>query len=296
MLYRIGLHHAGGGLVVRPEAVYFVHQPKREGRFNPPEITMLPLPKGAWQFGCPVYGEALAGVLATWLAGRRGRAPRPLVGCLSAETSYFGALPFSPHAPLSFDEIRIRVREVVPLRGELALDYIAEASASALQQRITYVATAQSEVSAMARYFKTQRCPLAVLDMDVFALWRASAWVMPALVKRPMVALLWVGRQSAVFAVYQANVVISRLAWSHDRDLTLESYVRSCAAQTVEQGLVMWGVCAANREGVDVVISIARDCGLSSTFLDLMPYGVTHEALADAYLAWGLALRGMVRA
>lgn len=290
MLYRMGLRYSGGGLIVRPEAIYFLHQARREGRFLVPELTTLSLPKEAWQDGRPVYGEAAGMILKAWLSNRRGRPPRPLIGCLSSEAAYFGSLTMPVYEA---SEIAHQIRQVVPLRGELAWDCQSDQPEALPRQRVTYVATAQSEVSALARYFKNLGCPLAVLDVDVFALWRATALVMPALVKRPLFALLWIGARSALFAIYHENSVIGHLAWSHDQMLTLAEFVKTCAEKMAKQGLVVWGVCAANREGADVVISISREAGLSTTFLDLMPYGLGHEALANAYLAWGLALRGV---
>jgi Tfp pilus assembly PilM family ATPase len=293
VLYRIGLRYSGGGLVLRPEAIYFVRLLQQQGRPLLPDITVLPVGPEAWQAGQPVYGEAVLGVLQAWLKTRRGRSPRPLSTCLSAKTAYFGALTLPVYQAESHAEVRLQIQQAVPLQQNLALDYQTEPQA--LQRRVTYVAARQSEVSAIANYFQRAGFKLAALDLDVFALWRASLTVMPHLVRRERVALLWVGQASAVFALYQKEVVVVSLAWSHDLPLSLHAFVEACANQVRAHELASWEVCAASRESADAVIAASRQAGLTPAFLDLMPYGHSHQALAHAFLAWGLALRGVTR-
>lgn len=293
MLYRMGLRYSGGGLVLRPEAIYFVRLLQQQGRAPLPEVTTLPVGPEAWQAGQPVYGEAVAKVLHAWLRGRRGRPPRPLSTCLLAKTAYFGALTLPVHEAASYAEVRLQIQQAVPLQQNLALDY--QTVPQALQQRVTYVAARQSEVSAMATYFQRAGCPLATLDLDVFALWRASLAVMPNLVRRESVALLWVGQSSALFALYQKEVVVASLSWSSDLPLSLSAFIQECANRVREHGLASWEVCAASGESADAVIAVSRHSGLLPAFLDLVPYGLGHAALANAFLAWGLALRGVMR-
>lgn len=293
MLYRIGMRYSGGGLVLRPEAVYFVRLLQQQGRPSLPDITVLPLGAGAWQGGQPVYDEVVAGVLKARLASRRGRPPRPLSTCLAAKTAYFGALTLPTHEADSHAEVRLQIQQAVPLQQNLALDY--QTQPQALQQRVTYVAARQSEVFAMANYFQRAGCPLAALDLDVFALWRASLTVMPHLIRRETVALLWIGKASALFALYQKEVVMVSLSWSDDLPLPLNAFIQECANRVCTYELASWEVCAASSESADAVIAASRQAGLMPVFLDLMPYGVSHQGLAHAFLAWGLALRGVVR-
>jgi Tfp pilus assembly PilM family ATPase len=273
--------------------MYFVRLLQQQGRPLLPDITVLPVGPEAWQAGQPVYSEAVLRVLQAWLKSRRGRPPRPLSTCLSAKTAYFGALTLPAYEAESHAEVRLHVQQAVPLQQNLAFDYQAEPHA--LQQRVTYVAARQSEVSAIANYFQRAGCPLAALDLDVFALWRASLAVMPHLIRRETVALLWVGKASALFAVYQKGVVMASLAWSDDLPSSLNAFVGECAARVRESELAAWEVCAASSESADVVIAASRQSGLTPAFLDLMPYGHSHQALAHAFLAWGLALRGVTK-
>lgn len=292
MLYRIGMRYTGGGLLIRPEAIYFVRLLQKPGRLLLPDITALPLGPEAWQGGQPVYGEAVATVLQSWLSARRARSPRPLATCLSAQTAYFGAFNLPAHEALVHTDIASHIQSRVPLQQGLALDY--EKDDQALQARITYVAARQSEVAAVANYFQRLGCPLAALDLDVLALWRACLFVMPHLAKRASLALLWVGQASALFAHYEQGVVVSTQAWSADLPLPLSDFIQACANVVAGQGLAAWEVCATSREATDAVIAVSRQTGLQPTFLDLVPYGLTHAALAKAFLAWGLALRRVV--
>lgn len=291
MLYRIGRRYTGGGLVLRPEAIYFVRLLQKPGRLLLPDITVLPVGPEAWQGGQPVYGEAVSAVLQAWLAVRRGRSPRPLATCLSAKTAYFGSFSLPAHEAESSSNIALQIEQAVPLSQGLALDY--EKEHQALRTRITYVAARQSEVAGLAHYFQRLACPLAALDLDVLALRRACLFVMPHLARRQSLALLWVGQASALFAHYQNGVVTNTLAWSADLPLSLASFIEGCAGVVAEQALASWEVCTSSREAADAVIAVSRQLGLLPTFLDLVPYGLTHAALAKAFLAWGLALRGV---
>lgn len=293
MLYRIGLRHAGGGLHLCPEGLYFVRLQRRQGRPLQPEITRLPLESGAWSHGQPVYNDAVAEVLRAWLKTRHGRPPRPLVACLNASTAYFGAFTLPMHEVTAAGEIELQIRQALPLHDELALDFERVKTSNPLHQRVTYIATRQSEVSAITHYFQRLGCPLSVLDLNVFALWRASVAVNPALLKRPIVALLWIGRESGLFALYQDGVVVHSLAWFRDGSMTLSAFVQATASQAQAQGLFDWVACVSHSEGTEAVIMVSRQLGMTAAFLDLMPFGVGHQALAEAFLAFGLAWRGV---
>lgn len=221
---------------------------------------------------------------------------RRFAGCLPAEHARIGCLmlPVGLVPSALRAEVGHLIRQTAGGDEPFVFDFVSQDTERGWA--IEYVAAPESALLALHAAATRLGVVLSEVDLDVFALRRAVWAVHPPLHRDAPEAVLWVGEQSACFAVFEGVRVRHASAWSLKAAgaHTLESWVRVCAEQVQQAGLSQWVVCAATAMGVSAVMTASSELALAPTLLDLSRFGVDHARLANAFIAFGLALRGWV--
>jgi hypothetical protein len=184
------------------------------------------------------------------------------------------------------EEVHLLIQQHLNVTEALHFDY------EVVDKTLTYYAMPAQAVEAVRALYQGAGVRLAGLEWDVLALRRAFVATSAAIASQPLSALLWVGACSALFGIYTQTGVVFHSHWQHHQS-SIETWLASLLESTRETGLRSWQVCCANLSQSSFIAQVSHSFGVEATFIDLTALTVNPSLLAEAFLAFGLALRGL---
>lgn len=283
MLHAIKTFFHPPGIIQLPSALYIVHLKALPGGVTEPVVWSLPGSVGE---------RGLAAGVRVWLtSGRRWR-PRRLTAAVTATVLRAGQCPLAHPLPAkgAAEEVHWLIQQQLNLMDELHIDYALTETPTATL--LNYYAIPAREVEAIRATYRGVGVHLAGLEWDVLAMRRAFVEAAGELAHQPLVALLWVGSCSAMFGLFTQTAVMFHASWQ-PYQTAFETWLTSLLETTRAAGLSQWQVCCAVPSQLSLILQVGQSFGVAVSFLNLNTVSTNPTVLAEALLAWGLALRGV---
>ncbi len=279
MLQAIKTFFHPAGVIQLPSALYIVHLKTLPGGVQEPVVWSLPGTSG---------GRGLVAGLRVWVMSGRGWRPRWVVAALRGEALWSSQLPLAHPLPATGvdEEVHLLIQQHLNVTEALHFDYRLNG------QTLTFYAMPAREVEALRATYRSVGVRLAGLEWDVFALRRAFVAASGDMAHQPLTALLWVGTCSALFGIYSQTGVMFHARWQHS-DAAFEVWLVTLLEATRAAGLRAWQVCCAVPSQVATISQVGQSFGVAVSFIELSAISANPILLAEAFLAWGLALRGL---
>ncbi len=279
MLQAIKTFFYPAGVIQLPSALYIVHLKALPGGMLEPVVWSMPGSSGE---------RGLVAGLRVWVMNGRRWRPRWLTAALSAQVLQIGQFPLVHALPAKGvdEEVHLLIQQHLNLTEDLQFDYHVK------EQMLTFYALPTREAEAIRATYRSMGVRLAGLEWDVLALRRAFVAALNEAALQPLTALLWVGACSALFGIYSQTGVVFHARWQHV-DAAFETWLATLLEATRAAGLRAWQVCCAVSSQEASISQIGQSFGVAVSFLNLNAISANPVLLAEAFLAWGLALRGL---